>query len=276
MCNKQVLSIHCYPISRTLIGFSVTYSRTDTWPWYYSTINNATSIYYEHLCEDFGILKPVKNLRICAIPFDLNDWNASTPMFRHFFNMGTFCDFISTYHIFSAIAVLGLILPDMLVYMPNHSTQSIYRTMFHELAHASHYTQVGNEYWGKYIKGIIFNFGYGSDTNATNAGYIGIGEMWGSYAEYMLYNYYWGHYENLSGINLSFVPDADEWYKPQIPYYLSQLPIKQLDSCRIFQYLTPVDTNHKYLRDTLMLLFPGFGTDINNIFDTTVYNSTGT
>ncbi len=253
-------------------GVDIGFSNRPSWGWYLSTVNNATSIYYEQLCGDFGIVRPVDNLRIWATPIDVNGWSASTPMFRHFLNMGTFCDFISTYHIFSGVAMAGLILPDMLVYMPNSTTGEIYSTMFHELAHASHYTQVGNGYWSHYLRGIIDNIGYGTDTNATNYGFIGIGEMWGYFAELMLYNHYWSVYGSHSSTHQDTTVWRRKWYSPQIPYELSELPIKQLDSCHIFQYLTARDTSHKRLWDTLTTTFPDFETDISDIFSKYGFN----
>jgi hypothetical protein len=61
----------------------------------------------------------------------------------------------------------------------------LYRTTIHELAHASHFRQVGVSYWSKYASFIVTNDLNGvhvyGDASLPNAGYCGIGEMWGYY-----------------------------------------------------------------------------------------------
>lgn len=106
-----------------------------------------------------------------------------------------------------------LCMPDVFITEKNRSTKDLRRVIFHELSHASHFTEVGSLYWVQYIYQICYNVinssggnAYGSEQNEHN-NIVGVGEMWASYFEYKCTEYY--------GYNYSF-PDTDEWYAPQI------------------------------------------------------------
>ncbi len=61
------------------------------------------------------------------------------------------------------------------------NTAAIYKTVFHELSHASHYMQVDDTYWSRFITHIVQNSDYGSSDD-TYAEYCGVGETWAYYA----------------------------------------------------------------------------------------------
>jgi hypothetical protein len=56
----------------------------------------------------------------------------------------------------------------------------ISKIFYHELAHASHYSQAGNSYWASYIAYIVRHGGYG-DPSATGSGRIAISEAWAEF-----------------------------------------------------------------------------------------------
>lgn len=85
--------------------------------------------------------------------------------------------------------IVRLFLPDMLLGMKDLGDySSIYMMAVHEAAHASHYMQVGNDYWLKYIgymlKSFISSGGqmYGNGKQQ-DSGYCAVGEMWAYYVE---------------------------------------------------------------------------------------------
>ena len=57
-------------------------------------------------------------------------------------------------------------------------SDKIKRKIYHELAHASHFAQVGDDYWEEEINYTIANGGYGDGT-AAGAGRAAIVEAWG-------------------------------------------------------------------------------------------------
>ncbi len=98
------------------------------------------------------------------------------------------------------------------------SYRRIWSDTVHELAHASHYAKVGNEYWNKYVEYILRSFVSSGSTYGTGkedgSGYCAVGEMWAYYLESMMHKDRYGGY----------VPDSGEsfWFKPQILKYLDE------------------------------------------------------
>jgi hypothetical protein len=77
--------------------------------------------------------------------------------------------------------VTKLVQPDLIISAAvGRGTAQIYTTTFHELAHASHQTKVGNNYWVKYINYIITYGSYG-EGDGNNAPLCAIGEAWGNH-----------------------------------------------------------------------------------------------
>lgn len=60
----------------------------------------------------------------------------------------------------------------------NVNSDDIRELLYHELAHAQHFTQVGDSYWLDNIEYVIDNNGYGDGT-ASGAGRCAVIEMWG-------------------------------------------------------------------------------------------------
>jgi hypothetical protein len=136
---------------------------------------------------------------------------------------------------------------------------SIYSTVCHELAHASHFAQVGTDYWGKYIRYIVDSYiatgdPYGDGT-IDNAGYCGIGESWAYYLESMMYKERYGGSVPTYGNSY--------WFYPQIFRYLDERGVKRSE---IFSVLKSNVTNQEELKNALILKFPNKRTVIEQVF----------
>ncbi len=74
--------------------------------------------------------------------------------------------------------ITKFIQPDMIISAGSaQGTAAVYSTCFHELAHASHYTKAGNQFWVKYINYIITYGAYGDGTGK-NVGLCALSEAW--------------------------------------------------------------------------------------------------
>ncbi len=168
-----------------------------------SVVNNAAYDYYSRCTpEDLDIPTPPGDLRIWIFPF-LDCSSAS--MLHH----GAFLDhtLIQTY-LGAYLPLIKIFLPDITIGTKQMDYMQIYENVVHELAHATHYAQVGNTFWTPYIDYVIKSFiteggrPYGSG-NDDKAGYCEIGEMWGYFMQETLKkdryggtvkqfgNYYW-------------------------------------------------------------------------------------
>ncbi len=166
---------------------------TDSKAWAWAVVNNAAYEYYE-MCNTNGILTPPSDLKIWVWKFlDVS----STPMLRcisrpnaglEFFE-NTIGDQISMEVSWVWKRLLS-VCPDITIGAKEDSGSnlkdysSIYNVVNHELAHASHYSQVGSDFWGRYIDYIINNLGYGNGSGE-DAQLCAIGEMWGYFIGYL-------------------------------------------------------------------------------------------
>ena len=153
--------------------------------WAWATINNAAVDYY-NMCEKTGIPKPPKNLKI----WTWRNTNASsTAMLRRVWhpiglnsndNWKNFFTNMSRGVMLANVLnwILKFLEPDITIGVDGENSNDIYNSVNHELSHASHFVQVGSEFWSKYIDYIITYGAYG-DGDGKNAELCGIGEMWG-------------------------------------------------------------------------------------------------
>lgn len=197
-------------------GYDITIG-TNSQAWSWATINNAALLYRTNFVPHFGVTNTPSNLRFWYINKYSNLGSASAPMLRHvagyassqvakwlqiFGVSGT-----TSYIIGGALWCAMQFCPDILVMNNNATdTKSLHLTIFHEMAHATHYSKSGSSYWLNYIGQICLNLGYGSSYNGIN-GIVGVGEMWGDYFGKKCYNYYYN--PDLPYYNGS-------WYKSQI------------------------------------------------------------
>lgn len=223
--------------------------------WRYSAINNAGYEYYK-MCEDTGIPKPPAELKIWD--FKRHTWS-STPLLRRVKNaIG-----LNSYHAWAnffanlgyglnatvTMIVFNNFMPDIIIGTKDKKYNEIYEHVNHEMAHASHFRQVGSEYWAKYISYIMTYGSYGSGTG-NNAELCGIGEMWGHFMGYCQ------EYENFEDSIPVLYPEdkPDGWITPH-PfwelYFSNILTKKQIYDCLTYDVQT-----YDGLVSKMYLLYP--------------------
>lgn len=184
--------------------------------WRWSVINNAGYDYYS-MCERTGITKPPRTMKIWC-------WrtasSSSTPMLRrleHGIGLNVhsgWANFFANlgYGLTTTTlqGILRVLLPDITIGTSGKDYESIYEHVNHELAHASHYSQVGSAFWAKYVSYIMSYGAYGNGTG-NNAELCGIGEMWGDYMGNLR------KYESLKpSIPKKYPETNNEWFKPEV------------------------------------------------------------
>jgi len=132
----------------------------------------------------------------------------------------------------------------------NLSSADVKEVAYHELGHASHYAQVGCDFWNQYRASIIRelskvlqpeNHPYGDGNDPFTAPIIALSEMWGYHIEYLLTDRYFGlsvpwarmqddSYYSINGLGAylvaleSFKPnlitDVHRWIPNGLPYDL--------------------------------------------------------
>lgn len=213
-----------YRGKKTRNGIDINYS-TNNGEWRLATVNNAV-VKYRAYADQLGIEKPHSNLRI--VVRNESTGSGAAPMLRRtwgFFGFSTgsmLRDYLTnvialTPPANALLIIHKYVLPDVII--DAHSdlgTANVYHLVFHELGHASHFKQVGSEYWVKYINYIITYGAYGDGTGH-NAEYCGVGEMWGNFIGAVFMNKEWPKssgsafylFENESWFNPGFLQDVD-------------------------------------------------------------------
>lgn len=226
-----------------------------------SVINNAAFDYYEG-CTQRGasIPTPPKNLRIWMMGAMES---SSAPMLQQ----GPVLDMDGVKQLLGdsaaiVIPVIRMFLPDIVVGLKNkNSYPEIYRTVVHELAHASHYMRVRNEYWDTLIKFMVSSYlssggvAYGAGTE-DDAGYCDVTETWAYYVENALSRERYGDTEQVFGTSWRF--------RPQILLYLDD---RGLNRFKIMQALSAEVHEMSSLKSRLISIFPEFKSTINEAFN---------
>ena len=222
-----------------------------------SVVNNAAYDYYESCkTRDREILTPPANTRIWI--FQALE-ECSTPMLQQ----GVLIDDTAIGEFLGDYAkYVKMFLPDITLGVKDvDDYATLYGGTVHELAHASHFSQVGKDYWTKYIRYIVFSFlesggrmyGVGS---GEGAGHCEVGEMWGYYVQNRMYKERYG--EDKATIGTSY------WFQPHVLLYLDE---RGLDRSSIFGALQPDVTSRSALQDKLGSLYPDYGVIIKQAFD---------
>ena len=222
-----------------------------------SVVNNAAWNYFESCSErDRKILPPPANTRIWL--FQALDV-CSTPMLQQGVlvddtAIGKFLgDFKNTVKMFLPDITLGV--KDI------EDFSTIYAGTVHELAHASHFAQVGKDYWNQYISYVLRSFVesggrmYGSGAG-DGSGHCEVGEMWGYYVQNRMYKERYGEDNHTFGTSY--------WFRPHVLLYLDE---RGLDRSSIFKALQPEVTERKLLKDKLNSLYPEYSTIIGQAFE---------
>lgn len=219
-------------------------------------VNNAAYDYYEQ-CEGekSSIKTPPANLRIWLF----QNLRSSSAVMMHqgaVVEDGIIRKFLKEY-----VLLLKIFLPDITLGLSECTTYAdMYSRTMHELAHASHYMVVGNEFWNKYINYVITSFvtsgfiTYGAGTEEDH-GYCEVSEMWAYYMQSRLYNDRYPSDQRLFG--------TAYWFSPQIFYTLDE---KGLDRYRIFDVLGDDIVDRKILQKKMISMYPQFKTAINQAF----------
>ena len=222
-----------------------------------SVVNNAAYDYFESCSvRDRKILPPPANTRIWI--FQALE-ACSTPMLQQGVlvdetAIGEFLGEFSKY--------VKMFLPDITLGVKGVDEYStLYSGTVHELAHASHFSQVGKQFWNKYVGYVIASFiesggrmyGVGS---GEGAGHCEVGEMWAYYVQNRLYKERYGEDKTTFGTSY--------WFHPHILLYLDE---RGLGRSGIFKALQPEVTSKNALQERLGSLYPEYGVIINQAFD---------
>lgn len=221
-------------------------------------INNAAYDYYAS-CSSSGvkIKTPPSNLTI----WSLSLFQASAAVMMHqgaVLDIDLIKDVLGIY-----TPVVQIFMPDVIIGLKNKGKKyrNIYHIVQHELAHASHYMQVGNDYWNQYAITILRSWitsggvTYGTGTEA-GAGYCEIGEMWAYYIENILYRERYGDYDVTFGDSY--------WFHPEIFIYLDN---RGMNRFKIFPTLTKDIYTRENLKSRLIALYPECKSMINEAFN---------
>ncbi|OGX84355.1 hypothetical protein BEN47_03055 [Hymenobacter lapidarius] len=174
-----------------------------------------------------GLPAPPQNLNVWLFPYfpkSNGGGSGAAPMLRKMAgtpNSGQIIDYllIGSGAAGSSIALLRAVLqrqfPDITIRysgdqgaLASHQLQPL---LYHELGHAQHYGQVGNDFWTGYIAHIVQHDGYGEKTDS-GSGRIAISEGWGEYVQRLFtINKYQG---TNAGIRAS---DALDYLDQQVP-----------------------------------------------------------
>lgn len=220
-------------------------------------VNNAAYDYISRCtAEDMGITPPPSNLRFWIIP---GLRAGSAPMLHHGAVMGL--DLVNEY-LGDYSKIVTWFLPDITVGITSEDDYaSVYASICHEMSHASHYSQVGNDFWNRYVKYVITSFVktggtiYGTG-EGTDAGYCEVGEMWAYFNEAKMIR------ERYGGVS----PDLGTtfWFRPQI---FTSLDERGVNRGKIFRALGDDVCSRATLQDRLNRLYPADRSVIDQIFE---------
>lgn len=219
-------------------------------------VNNAAYEYYEKCSSgDYSIKTPPANLRIWLFQ-NLRASSAVMMQQGAMIDDGIVGDYLGEY-----VFLLKIFLPDVTLGLKGTDDYAgVYSQTVHELAHASHFMQVGKDYWNRYAKFVMTSFvtsgfvTYGTGTESDH-GYCEVGEMWAYYMQSMLYNERYPDDEKTFGTGY--------WFYPQLFMYLDD---RGLGRFRIFPALTSDITDREMLKKKLTSLYPQFKSAINQAF----------
>ena len=227
--------------------------------WRRAVVNNAAYDYIARCASsDLDLKTPPQDLRIWIFK---NLSSSSAAMLHHGAFVGS-NELIQRY-LGGYSSLLKTFLPDLTIGAKagNGEFVDLYSAVMHEMAHASHYAQVGNAWWNPYITYVIRSYvtegrqAYGSGSGE-DAGYCEVGEMWAYFMESVLFQDRYGG--DLPAFGTSF------WFYPQIFRYLYERGMTCAD---IYKALKPGVTSRDDLQDELVMLFPEQERTISQVFN---------
>lgn len=219
-------------------------------------VNNSAYDYYDRCNDDLNIAMPPADLRIWIF----HKLQSSCAMMMHHgavLDMSAVSSFLGDFG-----PLVQIFLPDLTIGLKGKDDySSIYSEVCHELAHASHFYNVGTDYWNRYIMyvlgsyissgGMTYGDGYG-----VNAGYCEVGEMWAYHMSSKLWHdRYGGDYPSFG---TSF------WFYPQILRYVEE---KGIETGEIFDLLQPSVNTKDALKRALIASHPEMSDAVEMIFN---------
>lgn len=219
-------------------------------------VNNAAYDYISKCGDDgIGVLAPPRKLRIWIF----QKMDASSAVMLHHgavLDNDLLTSFLGGYS-----QLIKVFAPDITIGVSGKDDYaSIYAETCHELAHASHFAQVGRSYWDKYIAYVIQSFittggetyGNGGDSGA---GYCEVGEIWAYFMQSWFYNQRYGGAWPQNGYSF--------WFHPQILRFLNQ---RGLSPGQIFKALDKDANSLGALKNKLLELYPEKSSVITQTF----------
>ena len=221
-----------------------------------SAVNNAA---YEYISrceeEDMDLTLPPEDLRIWL----LSKLDASSAILMHH-KVGVSHDLVKEFLGYFA-SLIAFFAPDITIGTKDMTGYSdAYRATCHELAHCSHFSQVGLDYWNRYLEYVLLSYvstggmTYG-DGSGKYAGYCEVGEMWAYYMESVMYQDRYG----------GSVPQfgTTYWFSPQIFRYLDE---RGMDRSDFLEALQPDVTCLDELQSKLISMYPSREKTIEQVF----------
>ena len=209
-------------------------------------VNNAAYDYISRCTiEDLGVAPPPSDLRFWIF----NSMDVSSAMMVHH---GAILqnDLIRSF-IGKCSSILAFFLPDITIgSKDSESYKELYSDTIHELAHASHFSQVGTSYWDTYIRYIVESYVttqgelYGNGSGK-GAGHCEVSEMWAYYIESKLIKQRYGG--TLQTFGTSW------WFYPQIFRFLDERGLEQNE---IFSVMGESVTSRDALKNALLTRYP--------------------
>ena len=239
-------------------GVNVTVTEKSESKLFKRCVANNTAYDYYNRCDfdDLNISRPPAGLRIWIF----HKLQSSSALMMHH---GAVLDmsFVSSF-LGDFAPLLQVFLPDLTIGLKGRDDySSIYSEVCHELAHASHFSNVGTDYWNKYIMYVLGSYvasggmTYG-DGGGMNSGYCEVGEMWAYHmASKMWHDRYGGDYP---AFGTSF------WFYPQILRYVEE---KGVETGEIFALLQSSVNTKDALKRALIARHPELSDAIELIFN---------
>ena len=249
--------------------------------WILAAINNAAVNYWDECSFDYAPFPP-NDIRILTI----NSGMGSCCCMLHHMSPVLQLNVQRLLPIFNRAVNINIstkwlkkILPDIIIDRTNRTSYAnIFKTVSHELSHASHYSQAGPQYWSMYVQYILDCFNQGlplyGEQDTPFSGICGVGETWAYFAEYDIYRrkYTPNQTEPWKFSYPGAQEGVDFWFKPEILWELQEY----LSPKEMFVPLTIDRQSIEQYRESLIDYYKGLTTEINNIFDKYGFGREGT
>lgn len=220
-------------------------------------VNNAAYEFYTRCTQsDLDILPPPQGLVIWI----LSNLSGSCAVMLH---QGTMVEVpLLSERYGEYMDLLNVFLPDITIGCKNHmdSYSEIYSIAVHELSHASHFVQAGEDYWKEYVGYVLETYvrtgdAYG-EGRGDSAGYCDLGETWAYFMESTLFKERYGG--GLPDLGTSW------WFRPQILRYLYE---RGMTRGEMYKALKEDVCSMEDFQDELVTLYPDKESQIRQVFN---------